>query len=172
MKNEEIFSFALQIETSMIQRIQTLYLALAGITLILLLLLEPSLVTAHSDTGEFFLTPVNIGLTGIAGTSIVESSFAIAAVLSFGLFITIFSIMKFNNRKLQMKLVQAAVLVQLSAGGVVFYYADHLDGIAGESAVSYSPVLSVFLLNVVLYFLALRGIRKDEALVRSADRLR
>ena len=172
MENGEIFSFAAQTEALMIQRIQTLFLAIAGIILILLLLLEPSLANAVGNAGEFFLTPVSIGLTGEGGTSVIQSSFAIAAVLSFGLFLTIFSIMKYNNRKLQMKLVQAAIVVQLTAVAVVFYYSSQLGEVADQSTVSYSPILGVFALNVLLYILALRGIKKDEALVRSADRIR
>ncbi|MCF8459253.1 MAG: DUF4293 domain-containing protein [Flavobacteriales bacterium] len=41
-----------------------------------------------------------------------------------------------------------------------------------EVSVAYSPSLVILLVNVVLYFLAVRRIKKDDALVRSADRLR
>lgn len=156
----------------MIQRIQTVYLVLAGSVLVLLLLLEPQFATVMGNAGEFYLTPVSIGLTGEAGDSVVQSSFAIAAVLSFGLFLTIFSIMRYKNRKLQLRLVQFALLIQLVAFGVVFYYADVLGQIADGNAVNYNPVLGIIPFNVIFYLLAARGIKKDEALVRSADRLR
>ena len=80
--------------------------------------------------------------------------------------------MQYKNRKFQVKLVQAALLVQLAVGGLVFYYADLMVGMAESNSATYSPVLAVLLVNVVLYFLAIRGIKKDDALVRSADRLR
>jgi len=164
--------FAFSNSISMIQRIQTVYLGIATLLTLALLLIEPSLASVIGEAGEYFLTPVNINLTGEAGTAAVQSSFAIAAILSLGLFLSIFAIMKFKDRKLQIKLTQGAVFVQLVAGGVVFFYADQMAKIAGGNPVSYNPILGLLLVNVVLYFLAIRGIKKDEALVRSADRLR
>lgn len=55
---------------------------------------------------------------------------------------------------------------------LTFYYATRMADFSEDASVSYQPALGILLVNVVLYFLAYRGIKKDDALVRSADRLR
>jgi len=151
----------------MIQRIQTVYLAIAAILSMLLVFLKFTL----ASLGDYELTAVSISLSK-DGVFEVTSSFPIAGTIMLGLFLTVYGIMQYKNRKFQVKLVQAALLVQLAVGGLVFYYADLMVGMAESNSATYSPVLAVLLVNVVLYFLAIRGIKKDGALVRSADRLR
>ena len=80
--------------------------------------------------------------------------------------------MQFKKRKLQIKVAQGALLLQLAAIAAIFYYVNEMSKIAEFVPVSYSPILIILLINVVVYFLAIRGIKKDDKLVRSADRLR
>ena len=152
----------------MIQRIQTVYLAIAAILSMLIVLLKFTL----AQLGDYELTALSIRLLKDGVLEDVMSSFAIAGTIMFGLVLTVYGLCQYKNRKFQLRLVQAALLVQLVAGGLVFYYADIMAGMAESSSVSYSPVLAILPLNVVLYFLAVKGIKKDDALVRSADRLR
>ena len=151
----------------MIQRIQTVYLAIAAILSMLLVFLKFTL----ASLGAHELTAVSISLSK-DGVSEVTSSFPIAGTIMLGLFLTVYGIMQYKNRRFQVRLVQAALLVQLAVGGLVFYYADLMVGMAESNSATYSPVLAILLVNLVLYFLAIRGIKKDDALVRSADRLR
>jgi len=151
----------------MIQRIQTVYLAIAAILSMLLVFLKFTL----ASVGDYDLTAISINLIK-DGVSEAGSSFPIAGAIMFGLFLTVYGIMQYKNRKFQAKLVQAALLVQLVVGGLVFYYADIMSSMAESGSATYSPVLAILLVNLVLYFLAIRGIKKDDALVRSADRLR
>jgi hypothetical protein len=152
----------------MIQRIQTVYLAIAAILSMLIVFVKFTL----ASLGDYDLTAVSISLIKDGVSEVGMSSFPIAGAIMFGLFLTIYGIMQYKNRKFQVKLVQAALLVQLVVGGLVFYYADMMVGMAESGAVSYSPTLAILLANLALYFLAIRGIKKDDALVRSADRLR
>ena len=151
----------------MIQRIQTVYLAIAAILSMLLVFLKFAL----ASVGDYELTDISINLIK-DGVSESGSSFPIAGTIMLGLFLTVYGIMQYKNRKFQVKLVQAALLVQLAVGGLVFCYADLMVGMAESGSATYSPVLAILLVNLVLYFLAIRGIKKDDALVRSADRLR
>jgi len=152
----------------MIQRIQTVYLAIAAILSMLIVFLKFSL----ASRGDYDLTAVSISFLKDGVSEVGMSSFPIAGAIMFGLFLTIYGIMQYKNRKFQIKLVQGALLVQLAVGGLVFFYADKMGVLATEGSVSYSPTLAILLVNVVLFFLAIRGIKKDDALVRSADRLR
>lgn len=152
----------------MIQRIQTVFLAFAAILLMLPVFLNWNL----ASTDSYQLNAVSIDLITDGVTQGVMSSFPIAGAMMLSLFLTIYGIMQYKNRKFQIKLVQGALLVLLAVGGLVFYYADKMGVLAAEGSVSYSPTLVILLVNVVLFFLAIRGIKKDDALVRSADRLR
>lgn len=166
----QILSFPLrhQFNRTMIQRIQTVFLAIAAILVVLPVFLHWVL----ASVGSYQLTAVSINLQSDGFSETVTSSFAIGGAMMLSLFLTIYAIMQYKNRKFQVKLVQGALLVQLVAGGLVFFYADKMAELATDGSVSYSPTLAILLVNVILYFLAIRGIKKDDALVRSADRLR
>lgn len=155
----------------MIQRIQTVFLALAALLLMVPTVLNLNWATLQSEGGNFVLTSVSINRVGET-VELVESAFPIAAAMALALLANIYAIMQYKNRRFQMKLTQAASALNLAIGVVVFFYADKMSTLAGEGSVSYSPTLAILLVNVVLCFLAYRGIKKDDELVRSADRLR
>ena len=156
----------------MIQRIQTVYLAIAAILIMLPVFLGWNLASVPTAAGEYQLTTVAVNLVSDTVTENVLDAFPIAGTMILGLFLTIYAIIQFKNRKFQIKLVQGEMLVQLAVGGVVFFYADKVTSLAESDAISYSPVLTLLAVNVLLYFLAFKGIKKDDELVRSADRLR
>lgn len=156
----------------MIQRIQTVYLAIAAILLVVPIVLEMTLATVVVEGGVYHLSPVTASLVTETVTDTVFGSFSITVCFALSLFLTVYGIMQYKNRKFQMRLVQLALLLQPIAGVVIFFYADKLAKLTEAGVVSYKPILAVLAVNVLLYFLALRGIKKDDALVRSADRLR
>ena len=87
-----------------------------------------------------------------------------------GLFALI-TIFLYKNRNLQIRLSNLNMLVICIFIGTVFYFADHSK--ANEVLVVHYAVGCYFpLIQLVFTFLAMRAIRKDELLVRSADRLR
>jgi len=58
---------------------------------------------------------------------------------------------------------------------MVFFYLDKVKAMVGEAidaTINYSPLLSAPVVAIFFCMLAIRSIKKDEALVRSADRLR
>ena len=154
----------------MIQRIQTVYLVIVALLLITTVVFPGGIVLASLEAGEdsYMLFTEKL----MNGETEVSIPYGLIGALLLGLLLSVYSIMQYKNRKFQMKLVQAAMFVQLVFGALVFFYADQMSGMATDGVVSYKPVLGVLILNLVLYFLALRGIKKDDALVRSADRLR
>ena len=156
----------------MIQRIQTVYLAVVCVFLALPIVLKLSLATLATENGVYNLSPLTISWVTENGIETVFGSYSIAAAFGLSLVLTLYAILQFKNRKFQMKLIQIAMLLQPAIGVIVYVYADKMAKLVEEASVSYSPVLAVLLVNLVLYFLALRGVKKDDALVRSADRLR
>lgn len=76
------------------------------------------------------------------------------------------NIFLFNNRKLQLKLTYAGLL--LSVAMLVVYFLEMGNFRSGDIALWSLFYFAVF----VFYLLAARGIRKDEKLIKSLDRLR
>lgn len=150
------------------QRIQTLWLLLAGVLMTLLLVLP----LAISSEG------VKLTAIGFTGVSLSESYvtwglFALNALIAFLCFFTIFL---FKKRKLQMRL---AIFTALLVVGYLVYYVvillDYGKGILPmQSGDRITPSLWLVLpiLAIVLLYLAFRGIRRDEIKVRLMNRLR
>lgn len=157
----------------MIQRIQTVYLAIAAVLMALPVLIPGGLELASADaTGTVFSLFAEKVVERGDVVNTLEVPYGLIASLMVGLVLTVYAIMKFKNRKLQMKIIQASMLVQLVFGAFVFFYAGKLANLAVGGELTYSPSLAIVLVNLILLFLAFRGVKKDDALVRSADRLR
>lgn len=89
------------------------------------------------------------------------------------------SIFLFKRRTLQMRLVMVGFILNLVYVFLVFFwavdcYSDLLsDGMGGvKPEVTWLVGAYAPLVSLVFFFLAQRAIKKDEALVRAADRLR
>ena len=131
----------------MIQRIQSIYLLVAGIAMILISFKVPvctlneTLFMAQDDTKMFVLTIVG----------------AIFSLL--GLFM-------FKNRKFQMKLIRLTVLIQMIIGIRIFILFNKFEVVLNNSFL----FLTAF--TLIALIMAYRGVKKDDDLVRSADRIR
>lgn len=155
----------------MIQRIQSLYLFLTSALAILFLSCR-FLSFFNTSGSEIVLNFAGIwrssaGETNelIRGAYLVPAFFILIAILS------LIAIFLFRNRKLQIKLSMAVIV--LSVAGIAALIIIGIK-LSSEFSVNAVPVVSnvLPLLILVLSILACRAIRKDEKLVRSYDRLR
>ena len=131
----------------MIQRIQSIYLFVAAISMTLISFKVPvynlneTLFMAQDDTKMFVLTIVG----------------AIFSLL--GLFM-------FKNRKFQMKLIRLTVLIQMIIGIRIFMLFNKFEVVLNNSFL----FLTAF--TLIALIMAYRGVKKDDDLVRSVDRIR
>ena len=131
----------------MIQRIQSIYLLVAAISMSLISFkvtvytLNETLFMAQDDTKMFILTIIG----------------AIFSLL--GLFM-------FKNRKFQMKLIRLTVLIQMIIGIRIFMLFNKF-----EVVLNYS-FLFLMTFTLIALIMAYRGVKKDDDLVRSVDRIR
>lgn len=146
----------------MIQRIQTIYLLLTTITAILFL------------SGNIFLfeNGTEIGLSGINADM---QNNALNLVLSI-LFLTIpllsfLNIFFYKKRKLQIRLTMFLLFLIIFLIGVAGYYVFKIS-IDSDTSIVFNYKLILPVLMLIFTFMAYRGIRKDEEIVRSYDRLR
>lgn len=152
----------------MIQRVQSVWLFLASLTLFLCLILP--ILTKQSPAGDFAVFAgglyhkVNNVPQKLEAYTVVFGGLIAACLLC------LINIFFFRNRTLQKRIILISILLIFVVAGITTAYAVKIPGgIAGAtfSAGAYMPVLSI-----LFCALAFRGIRKDEQLIRSADRLR
>ncbi len=152
----------------MIQRIQTVFLALAGLSGFSLFLkpMDFALVSG--------VTEHQAGLSMLADGiyDINDNDILMILTVMLGL-IPIIGIFLFKNRKLQMNVGRLAIvigIVLLAVAGFFFY--QEFDSVKDVVHASMGAGLAAPVLSFVFLYLANRAIGKDEKLVRSADRLR
>lgn len=81
------------------------------------------------------------------------------------------SVLMYSKRPLQFKLTMFAFLINVILIIVIFYTADSMQSkIKVEAQYKFGAILP--LISMVLLILASKAIRKDEKLVKGADRLR
>ncbi|WP_462266714.1 DUF4293 domain-containing protein [Mucilaginibacter sp.] len=155
----------------MLQRVQSIYLFVAGL-LIGGLYLFPILNTVYTG-----IIPVNVGVTGIyqnaAGAQIHTRTFlALTIVTAIIAILPILIVFLYKNRKQQIALCYSALLVII---GYSFWVGETIHEVVPANAirtVNYGIGMFLVPISIVLVILAIRAIKSDEKLVRSADRLR
>lgn len=159
----------------MIQRIQTVFLALAAVLLAATMVFGLPLFSISTPDGVYKLLPDAVYLNGTK----VMVTYAVLAAVTVGLMLAFYAIMQYKNRKFQMNLIKVSVLSQLIFIVMVFLYYDRVDDLAMAGlaenvnlSVSFGPILSAPVVAIFFCMLAIRAIKKDDELVRSADRLR
>ena len=144
----------------MIQRIQTLYLLIAG-------LISGGLIFVFSlwteKSGKVLTAPDLISSSSILIKTILFA-FLISSLLS------IVTIFLFKDRHLQFVLGRINMLINFYLLGVLIYVSQTLSG---ETAVSEKGIgMFIPVIVILLLVMANKAIKKDEDLVKSVDRLR
>lgn len=158
----------------MIQRIQSIYILLAIIA---------GVMTFVLPFAHFYAGDVQIAEYAMFGVFNVQSdTFELAnpypmpmwIMSALTILMSIFALVSFKKRAVQMRMVRLGFLVNLSFIVYLFFAIDKVNAELYESSMDilyhagfYMPVIAV-----VFLFLAQRGIKADEALVKSLDRLR
>lgn len=146
----------------MIQRIQSLFLLLAGGASLGLLGLPFAKTSQPVAQSAFFAD----GLFNIMDHPAIMGIFLGAGVLS------LISIFLFNNRSNQARVAQLAIVANII--GLLLAVVLFMQDSAVQTDAMVDDQLGLFLppISLICLFLAIRSIRKDEKVVRSMDRLR
>jgi hypothetical protein len=155
----------------MIQRMQTVYLLLTTIL---------SIIFLNGHIIKFADGPKNVLYVGSDGIRIIDNTggaetiwilLLLTLLIVLILLISLITAFLYRKRKIQMKLSAGLiVLVCLLILAAAYYYISVTIKYSGEI----KPDINAIILPVMLLFsyLAYRGIRKDEKIVKSYDRLR
>lgn len=158
----------------MLQRIQTFYLGIVAIACILLFFF-PLANYYHEIQGNYKFYIYGIRSMDPEPKVLFNSLFTIPLIFLAvtSLIFTVATIFLFKNRPLQIRICAFNVLANIVLIMVIFFfYATKIKSMTGiEPEYNYAGMIMP-LISLVFLILANRAIRKDEALVKSSDRLR
>ncbi len=136
----------------MIQRIQSIYLFIAGVVSLSL----PHFLSLYSDANGDVVWAIN--------DAVIISLFSLSGVLS------LISIFLWKKRQNQFVLGRFNILLNFVLLGVLVYRSQLLSG--GTAVLEKGIGMIIPLVSIVLLALANKAIKRDEDLVKSVDRLR
>lgn len=101
-------------------------------------------------------------------------SICLTVILSLAALVPAVAIFLYKRRQVQLRLLAAEFVLLLGSAGFIGYYIWFCRSVAGEFSdnyfFSFYPLLTV--VAMLTNWFALRGVMRDEILVRSADRIR
>lgn len=157
----------------MIQRIQSIWLLLAAIVILGLFIFPYLNYTDLVGLGKKLL--VTGSYAAVNNESVKQESYLLQAIAAGILgFIPVFTIFQYKNRKRQLTLIFVEIVLICLFGVWLFISATNTLSLISQSFGAQNIGVGFFLLPVAIIFLAMAigGIRKDEKLIKSADRLR
>lgn len=151
----------------MIQRIQSVYLLLATIALVIALCMPAGYFVGGSEAEVYPFRPLGVMLA----EGSVQSTWGLFGILLLSALIACCTIFLFRNRQLQMRMTvfNGLLLIGYYVAFSVFVYV-----LKGESSFTFQIgwALCLPLVSIILNYLAFCAIRKDDKMVRDAYRLR
>ncbi|MCF8391849.1 MAG: DUF4293 domain-containing protein [Bacteroidales bacterium] len=154
----------------MLQRIQSIYL-LAATSLFIVLFRNPVSRISVSDQLIMEMNAFKIYvISGSGADTIVVWPFTF--LLSIVMIIGIVSIFLYKKRTLQMRLCMYNIFLMLGLVGIIWFYTKFtLNDLDGIQSVYLWPIVIPFISSIFTY-LAMKSIQKDDAIVKSYERLR
>jgi hypothetical protein len=157
----------------MIQRKQTLYLFFAGLIPLILLFIPLGHLSTEMAYYEYTAFAVR---EATPDQTLILSTVWNALLLITTAALSVITIFLYKNRKAQIKLISLNMLVILVAicaimyiyPNFIFTHNINLNG----AIIDFNYIILISFVSAIGLFLAKKAIAKDEALIRSADRLR
>lgn len=157
----------------MIQRIQTVWLLLATVV-ILGLFMFPYLnyIDLVGLGKKLFVTGE---YSAVNNESVKQNNFLLQTIATVVVALApLAAIFQFKNRKFQLKLIYLSILLIVLMGTWMYFTSVSTLDLISQNFGANNIGVGFFLLPIAIIFLAMAigGIRKDEKLIKSADRLR
>ena len=161
----------------MIQRIQSVFLFLVVVLVVLAIVQPMYYFTVNVNFPEGQTATSSIGLTQQVAasdgtTEIVHDNYKIMALSLIGI-IALITIFMFKKRDLQMRLLRINIIATLLFAVGMAYFIYNFTNSLDINEMTYSPTGILVIVGIlVLNILAYGFIKKDDNLVKSADRFR
>jgi hypothetical protein len=147
----------------MIQRIQTIYLFISALLITSLLKLKFADLSVNNELYTFVANGI------YAGENLVFNGLAIFIFILIIALLHFVVILLYKKRILQIRIMVFSIVLLLGLFGMFFYFT--YAGFTGAK-VAFKVTVVFPVVAAILDFLAIRAIGKDEALVRSLNRIR
>lgn len=154
----------------MLQRIQTLYLFVADL-LVAILFFVPFAEMAGKEGSLYRFNISGVIAEGVAGGAIMQRPWPMLILTSLVLILLNLIIFQYKNRVRQMKLSYFMIFMLIGLTSLIYLYVWKYNDIMGGTY-SLKIFITFPLIASVFVYLAIRGIAKDELLVKSIDRIR
>ncbi len=156
----------------MLQRIQSIYLFLVFVFAILFVMLPLAYFPAEAPEIPFRLSKYNIFYDALGDLSGHWIALLLLGLFALGVFLTIYTSFQYKDRLFQIRLGKYNMLVHAAMILVAFFLTDNLRNQVHDAGFSYGPGIFFPIISLIFVLLANRAIKKDEEMVRSADRIR
>ncbi len=155
----------------MIQRVQSIYMMIVLIISILMFILPLATFNYEAETFQLFLTGIE-GSENVEQVIQVNTMPIIAIASAIGLFALI-GIFLYKKRLIQIRINRLNILLNTVFIALMYFlYIEEISESFKPEMVNSFVALIMPVVNIILLFLANKRIRKDENMVRAADRLR
>lgn len=147
----------------MIQRIQTVYLFISAILIALLMKLKLADLSVNNELYTFFAKGI------YNGDNMVFNGIAIFILIWIITLLHLGVIFLYKKRIAQIRILVFTLILLIGLFGLFFFFS--YSGFEGAKAAFKIPVVFP-VIAIILDYLAIRAIGKDEALIRSLNRIR
>ncbi len=154
----------------MIQRIQSVYLLLAT-GLFFFMLTNP--LAQIQLPGDVFLLFHHNQITAVASDTFQPvPTWPVTVLIVVVMLVGLVNIFLYKHRTLQMRLCVFNILLMFGLVGLIYFYTKYtLHKFDGVRSVFLWPIVVPFI-SIILTYLALKGVQKDDAIVKSYERIR
>ena len=155
----------------MIQRVQTLYLFFI-VVISIVLFFVPLVEFVNSDS-IFSLNILGLEFQN-QENSFSISTFPLIIINTLIIVLTSICIITFKNRNLQIKICKINLFLISAFLIFTVMYSTQIEEKLADKGLNTSFGLGIILpiISIILIYLAIRGIKKDQELIRSVDRIR
>jgi glucan phosphoethanolaminetransferase (alkaline phosphatase superfamily) len=147
----------------MIQRIQTVFIFIAAIFIGILFFLPIAEIAVGTEVYLFKAAGI------FQGTDVIFNGLPIMIFLGIIVVLHLVSIFLYKKRIKQMRILVFSIILMFGLFGI-FYYFTYAS--FENETIAFKIPVAFPLVAIILDYLAIRNIGKDEALVRSLDRIR
>ncbi len=153
------------------QRIQTFYLFTVTVLSVMLLIFPVAGLQSAGDSTVYELSVKGLYQLSPEGNSLLSGAWVLTAITVLIPVLSALTIFLFKKRMVQIRIISITIVLLAGYYGLLFIYLWQF----GKSldANMYVEVIASFpLISIILGILAMRAIGRDEALVKSLNRIR
>jgi K+ transporter len=152
----------------MIQRIQTIFLLMALVLTGLFIWLPLGAIAVNEKIYTFVLK----GIIDTSSGQTIYSAWHLIAITTVVLLLQLIVIFTFKKRSKQIRMATVNILLMLGVVIASCLFVVFTAKSMGNAVYSLKITLALPLVSVFLNYLAIKAIQRDEALVKSVDRIR